>query len=213
MQITLGYGVFLKVEPIPTTEAKPWILKKHYAKRMPCVQYAFGLFDNRVLRGVVTFGQPASPWLCLGVCGELYKDKVIELNRLCIDDGLKNGASCLIGRALHLLPSSIVVSYADTKQGHIGYVYQSTNWLYTGLTKERTDMYSESGHSRHHCGDTSRRQERSAKHRYVYFCGNRKERKAMLDALKYEVQPYPKGQTRRYDAGAKIDTQPLLFSA
>ena len=188
-------------------------MRKHYAKRMPCVQYAYGLYDGRILCGVVTYGQPASPWLCVGVCGEKYKGHVIELNRLCVDCDIANASSQLISKSLRMLPCYIVVSYADTDQGHVGYVYQSTNWLYTGCTKERTDMFSESGHSRHHGGDSTKRQPRSAKHRYVYFVGNKRERKEMRKALRYEVKPYPKGDTRRYDASAAIHTQPLLFRA
>ena len=201
----------MKVEQIPMKEARPWILKKHYARRMPCVQYAFGLFDSGVLCGVVSYGQPASPFLCKGVCGEKYKSMVIELNRLCVESENPNGASKLVGRSLSLLPPCIVVSYADTERNHIGYVYQATNWIYTGCTKERTDMYSESGHSRHNGGDSSKRQCRSAKHRYVYFVGTRKQKREMREALRYEVLPYPKGESKRYDASAKVDIQGTLF--
>ena len=28
----------------------------------------------------------------------------------------------------------IVVSYADTSKGHVGYVYQATNFIYTGMS-------------------------------------------------------------------------------
>lgn len=112
-----------------------------------------------------------------------------------------NYASVLVGRSLRMLPHGLfVVSYADTGWGHIGYVYQATNWLFTGTTKARTDMYSESGHSRHNCGDSGRRQFRSAKHRYVYLTGTNKQRKKMRQQLRYPVLPqYPKGDTLHYD--------------
>ena len=46
----------------------------------------------------------------------------------------------LVGRSLRLLPKpSVVVSYADTAQGHVGYVYQAANFIYTGLSAKRTD--------------------------------------------------------------------------
>ncbi len=40
-----------------------WIVKKHYAKRLPIMQYTFGLFDeDRMLHGVCVFS-PANDWL------------------------------------------------------------------------------------------------------------------------------------------------------
>lgn len=120
-----------------------------------------------------------------------------------IDSENRNGASELVGKSLRLLPKpTIVVSYADTAQGHVGYVYQATNFLFTGTTKARTDMASVGGkHSRHSKGDKTDRVARSAKHRYVYFCGTKSQKKEMLLALNYKPHPYPKGDTSRYDVG------------
>jgi hypothetical protein len=147
------------------------------------------------------------------VCGKNNKDKVIELNRLCIDTTTKNAASVLVGRSLRMLSGPlIVVSYADTAQNHVGYVYQATNFLFTGTTKERTDMAAENGrHSRHNKGDSSNRIHRSSKHRYVFFIGTKKEKKNLKDQLLYPVLPFPKGNTKRYDAGGKVATQSILF--
>ena len=222
-----GRGNIMRVEPIPTIEAKPWIMKRHYAHRMPCVQYAFGLFDGNECCGVVTFGIPATPHLCVGVCGEELSDKVLELNRLCVESDEKNGASMLVGSALRLLPGAfVVVSYADTAHGHIGYIYQATNWIYTGTTDAgrktpRPDrIVSAHRHGRHEARiaggdkvDTSIGTliYRKPKHRYIYFVGNKRERKEMRKALRYPVLPYPKGETRRYDASATIETQATLF--
>jgi len=131
------------VLPIKTEEAVPWILRKHYAKRLPSISYAFGLYEDGVLIGIVTYGMPASNQLCEGVCGIENKQKVIELNRLCLQDNSKNQASFLVANSIKLLPKpTIIVSYADTAQGHIGYVYQATNFLFTGTTKERTDNFA-----------------------------------------------------------------------
>lgn len=168
---------------------------------MPNIQYAFGLLADEVLVGVVTYGQPPSPSLCKGIAGEENRKNVIELNRLVLLPDLNgnNNASILISRSLKMLPKDLfVVSYADWGGWqHVGYVYQATNWLYTGLTKRRTDKYSESGHSRHYKKGETRRQIRTEKHRYVYLTGNRKRQ---LKQLKYPViTPYPKGDSKRYD--------------
>jgi len=186
----------MKIIKINYNDTKPFLIGIHYAHRMPCIQYAFGLICDDLLEGVVTYGQPASPYLCKGLAGENNRKRVIELNRLVVTTNKKNAASFLIGGSLKMLPKDLfVVSYADSQMGHIGYVYQATNWIYTGITKARTDIFSESGHSRHHCADVSKRQYRSAKHRYVTFTGSKK---TMIKELRYPIAPYPKGETKRY---------------
>ena len=175
-------------------EAKQFILNVHYAKRMPSISYVYGLYDATELIGVCSFGSPASHSLCIGVAGEENASLVIELNRLVLKYNRKNEASFLVGRSLRLLPKpKIVVSYADTAQDHVGIVYQATNFLFTGTTKERTDMAGAAGkHSRHHLGDRTQRQFRSSKHRYVYICADKKTRRRLLGKLNYEIMDYPK---------------------
>jgi len=202
----------MKVLPIKSEEAVPWILQKHYAKRLPSISYAFGLYIDNQLKGIVTYGIPASNALCEGVCGVDNKSFVIELNRLCLQDNTKNEASFLVANSIKLLPKPmVIVSYADTAQGHVGYVYQATNFLFTGTTKERTDMFAVEGKHSRHATDPSVRQFRSAKHRYVYIHGNKTERKKLLKSLNYKQEPYPKGDIKKYDSGGEVATQNLLF--
>lgn len=191
------------VRRIEYKDTKPFILGIHYARRMPCIQYAYDYFEDSVLLGIVTYGQPASPSLCKGIAGEKNRHNVLELNRLVFLPMYNGGnrASYLVSQSLKMLPTyTYVVSYADFGAwGHVGYVYQATNFLYTGKTKERTDIYTE-GHSRHYDHNETRRKPRSAKYRYVYLVGNKREKKQMLHELKYNViSTYPKGDTRRYD--------------
>ena len=70
---------------------------------------------------------------------------VYELNRLWISDGLpKNIESRFIGWCLRELkrirPNTILVSYADGSKGHVGIVYQATNWTYTGQSLPFKDI-------------------------------------------------------------------------
>lgn len=182
-------------------------MKKHYAKRIPSVSYCFGLFQNIELIGVCSIGKPASPSLCIGVCGETESQFVYELNRLIIKDGLpKNTLSWFVAQCLKKLPQMILVSYADSQQGHHGYIYQATNFLYTGATKERTDIGAEDGsHSRHYKTGETQRKFRSSKHRYIYFIGNMK--KKWLKKLRYPIQSYPKGDNKRYDTSYQPSVQ------
>ena len=203
-----------KINSIETYLCKDWILYKHYAKRIPSISYSFGLFDDNILIGILTIGKPASPQLCEGICGKQFNKYVYELNRLCVNDNLeKNVLSYFVSGCIKLIKEDmILVSYADTKMNHNGYIYQATNWIYTGATKERTDIGFEDGsHSRHYDKniDYSIRKHRSSKHRYVYFIG--KLKKQFIKNLKYDIMPYPKGENKKYDASFNPTTQKILF--
>ena len=207
-----------KIKSIDTSQSKEWLLKKHYAKRLCSISYCFGLFDeSNFLIGICTFGSPPSRALCIGVCGVENAHKVNELNRLCVNDGLeKNVLSYFVSNCLKLLPNDlIIVSYADTLQGHNGYIYQATNWIYTGATKERTDIGSEDGsHSRHYNKNidyTKNRKFRSSKHRYITFTGTKQQIKMLKSKLKYKQEPYPKGENKRYDSSYNPSVQTELF--
>jgi hypothetical protein len=201
-----------RILPIDPREAYPFIMEIHYARRMPPISYAYGLIRSGSLLGIVTYGKPASRTLCDGICGPEWTDKVIELNRLCLLRNEPNEASRLVGGSLRLIPRpSIVVSYADTGQDHLGVIYQATNFLYTGQTVPRDDWYLEGEETAHirrlghlasehgglaglreEYGDRLRTRPRSVKHRYVYITGSRSDRRAILDALRYQIQPYPR---------------------
>ena len=205
----------INIQKISYDDAHPWVLRKHYARRIPNIKYAYGLFKDCVLVGVVTFGIPASPTLCRGVCGDEFSDRVLELNRLCIDSDIDNSASLLVANSMKLLPSeTIVVSYADTSMGHVGYVYQATNFIYTGKTIPRTDPDAGDNVHHRHFGDditTCPRRARAEKHRYIYFIGPKNWKKKMRNILRYGEQPYPKGTASRYDASYQPTTQMVLY--
>jgi hypothetical protein len=194
------------VKQISYNDTKPFILDIHYAKRMPSISYAYGLFDSGDLIGVISYGSPPSPALCKGIAGEENKGLVIELNRLVLKNNKKNQASMLIGASFKLLPKpKIIVSYADTEQEHTGVVYQATNFIYTGLSDKRKEwrIIGKNIHSKTVCETYSLQErktnkdkfehvDRPRKHRYVYLIGNKNEKKKLLKDLKYKVQEYPK---------------------
>ena len=197
------------VRAIDVKDAHFFILNIHYARRIPSISYAFGLFEGRDLRGVVTYGTPASSTLLRGVAGKGWADKVIELNRLCLLDNRKNEASRLVGASLKMLPHPrIVVSFADTAQNHEGIVYQATNFIYTGLSSKFMDPKVKGLEHQHHAtyahGLTNKQLiekhgeenvyfvERSRKHRYLFLVGDRREKRAMAKDLLYKQIPYPK---------------------
>jgi hypothetical protein len=183
-------------------EAIDFLLPRHYSGRKPNIKYAYGLFVDKEIKAVVTFGIPASPSLCRGVCGEKWKNKVLELNRLCRVDNYNGQLSYFVSYCLRDLKKHklIVVSYSDLAMNHHGYIYQACNFLYTGATKERTDKYTLNGkHSRHYKEEEQGeyRKVRSSKHRYIYFCADKRTKKEMLKDLRYPILEYPKGDNNK----------------
>jgi hypothetical protein len=97
-----------------------------------------------------------------------------------------------------------LVTYADPAQGHLGIIYQATNWLYTGFS-QAMPLYDigdgKHRHSRslaHTYGTHSVKYllshgvdikvvHQTAKHRYVYFLD-----RGWQDRLCCPVLPYPK---------------------
>jgi hypothetical protein len=222
----------MRVLPIKNEETHDWLLRVHYAKRIPSISYAFGLFNERELVGIVTYGTPPSPSLCEGVAGKNNVNIVLELNRLAFVSPIQNGPSLLVSHSLKLLPKpTIVVSYADCAQGHVGYVYQATNFLYTGLSAKRTDwkikgmehlhgktvanmahgQENPAEYMRARFGDDFYLEDRPRKHRYIYICADKKDRKRLQSELLYPIEPYPKGDSSRYDISYLPATQGQLF--
>lgn len=205
------------VKRVGRKECEHFILNIHYAKRWPPITYAYGLFDNDEIIGIVTYGTPSSAPLRRGLAGPEFSQYVLELNRLCLKYNRKNEASKLVGRSLKMLPKkSIVVSYADTSQNHVGYVYQACNFLYCGLSAKRTDWKikgkehlhgqtiadefrgkpNRSSLMREKYGDDFYLSPRPRKHRYVYICGNKYFKSSVMKSLKYKIEPYPKGTNK-----------------
>jgi hypothetical protein len=185
----------VNIVKVPGKAVSNFIIANHYSKKVAPISYAWAMQNkNGDIIGAVTFGQSASPYVSISIRGRDSAIPVLELNRLAIASNDKNAASKLIGYALRHLPKNmLIVSYADTGFGHIGYVYQATNWHYSGITKKRTDIYSPSGHARHHGGDVSVRQDRTPKHRYWIATGKNANRASLWPSL-----PYPKGETVRH---------------
>jgi len=202
-----------RVVQISRQDTKPFLLGIHYARRMPSISLAYGLLRDDKLEGVATYGTPPSATLRSGLCGPDYVENVLELNRLCLKANAKNDASRLISNSLRLIQGNrIIVSFADTSHGHLGIVYQASNFLYCGLSAKRTDwkvrgkehlhgqtiadefrgVKNRAKAMREKYGADFYLEPRPRKHRYVMILGDRKFKRAALAALRYGLEPYPK---------------------
>lgn len=216
-----------EIVSIDKFQTKQWLKYKHYARRIPPISFAFGLFEGKNMVGVCTFAPPPKAMNDGQSVFDGLKMTVFELNRLVLNDGLdKNAASFFISRCLKLLPKPCcIVSYADATFGHVGYIYQALNFIYTGLNQVHERQWFVDGkeiHSRTLSGlkMTSAEKKEAAgiekgeytkKHRYFIFLGSKTEVKKMREAFKYDVFPYPKGETTKYDASFLPVLQTKLF--
>ena len=79
---------------------------------------------------------------------------------------------------------------------HTGYIYQATNFIYTGISAKRTEWRIKGSnlHSktiteqstlqeRKHNTDIYEVVERPQKHRYIYIVGNKKDKKNLKNRL------------------------------
>ncbi len=181
--LKIKHGFFAEIDK---RLARLAVIERHYLHR-PCpITWAWGVVVDEKLKGVLTVGRPCSRTVCEGVCGKERSADVYELNRLWLDEGLPcNSESQFIGWCLRELRKTnrnvILVSYADTKpsedapEGHLGIIYQSTNWVYTGTSTP----FADKAHGQ--------MIERSTKHRYVFFL-NAADKKL----LQWQTFAYPK---------------------
>lgn len=224
-----------KIERIDTKETAEWMLFKHYARRKAPVVYAFGLFDkDHKLQGICTFGMPCVQ-MNNGKCiFYSYRVRTLELNRLCVNDNLgKNVLSFFVSWCIKLIPDRplCLVSFADPSNGHQGYIYQATNWLYTGKSQiggknkkyifegrnyhgktvtekwvtEKFGSYDKDKTLPQNCESFGMIVENfGTKHRYIMFLGTEKEKKDMYYDCVYTFMDYPKGENTRYDSSYEV---------
>jgi hypothetical protein len=135
-----------QIEVVNYKTVKPFIEKWHYSSsvRGLHIEQCFNLtspdgsFGLPRMIGAMIYGKPAMPDVSKKYC-EDNPEVVLELNRLCcIDDTPKNTESYFIGKTLKWLKENteyrVIISFADTAQGHEGTIYKATNFIYKGKT-------------------------------------------------------------------------------
>jgi hypothetical protein len=107
----------------------------HYAGCVPHSKLVpLGVWEDGRFIGCVIFGRGAASEI--GSPFGLRQNKVCELVRIALREH-KTPVSRILAIAVKLLQKQspglrLVVSFADTAQGHVGSVYQAANWLYLG---------------------------------------------------------------------------------
>ena len=198
----------IRVQSIPYTVAKAFVVRNHYLHSLPGgTRLTFGIFLAKRLLGAITFG--VGPYNAPSLVEGATADNCLTLTRLWLADDLPhNSESRVLSAVLRSLRRhtnvKVLVTYADPARGHMGTIYQATNWLYTGLS-EPTPLYDLGDGKLAHCrtvgtiygsrsvryltshGITLNLVPQSPKHRYVYFLDD-----SWRPRLRVSVLPYPK---------------------
>jgi len=161
----------------------------------------------------------------LPVCfGFIERWNGFKLTRLWISDSEgKNAESWFLGQTFKWLKEyapkiKVLMSYTDPTFGHIGTIYQASNWLYQGSDIRTADyfMYKineecyhpRSVFSKYDTNDWATLQKlipdiemvsMEKKHRYLYILANKREKKKILQTLKHPLKPYTKFERKRSD--------------
>jgi hypothetical protein len=153
------------------------------------VSFAFGLYDEEELVGVCTFGVPASREAQKSVCPS-DPGLALELNRLWVHDRMpRNTESWFVSRCLAALPPRLIFSYADTREGHAGYIYRALNFTWAGWTDmdrktPRFDYIVPGKHTREAfrsgLGANAVKVRRKPKHKYWTTTGDRRDKRRLV---------------------------------
>jgi hypothetical protein len=213
------------VGPVTPDDVQQFARRYHYTGTGGNMVWRWGLWHGPVLHGVVAYNLPTRT-VCQSVFGVEHVDKVWHMGRLILsDDSPRNSESRLIGGSLKAVERDYpgvwaVLTYAAPDAGHIGYVYQATNAIYTGTSSTEhyyIDTYGQrrsnyvNGHRLSKSNAVSRGwtvHDSQAKHRYVYILGNKSERRQRLKLLKFPVLKYPKQKTGGDAIASKQKTSP-----
>lgn len=197
------------VYPASTEDVREFCRRYHYTHVGNNINWRWGLWHGPTLLGVVAYNLPTRS-VCASVFGEDQLANVWHMGRLALSDNAPhNSESRLISGSLKAIHRDYphvwaVLTYAATDAGHIGYVYQATNAVYTGEAGDPSYYIDEAGARRGtHLDGHGVTADRAAamgwtkasggpKHRYVYVLGSKRERRQRLKILRYPILPYPK---------------------
>lgn len=173
----------------------------HYSKSVPVNPFAFSVFNNQdEWCGCVLYSAGANN--NIGLPYGLRSGQIIELTRMALN-GKQESTSKVLAVSMkilnkHLPLVKMIISFADTKQNHIGIIYQATNFYYTGTVKTTPDYFFRGRWMRQRqinslIGSLSKlppdtpRRKGADKIRYIYPLD-----KSLIPLCKSLSKPYPK---------------------
>lgn len=199
----------MTVGPVAVADAQEFARRYHYTGVGNNLNWRWGLWHGAVLHGIVAYNLPTRR-TCASVFGAEHEHRVWHMGRLILSDASpRNSESRLIGGSLRAIRAEYpdvwaVLTYAATDVGHLGYVYQATNAIYTGVGGDLNYYIDLAGQRRGTHLDGRRvgperaeamgwtRHAGGVKHRYVYVLGSKSQRRHRMSLLRLSQFPYPK---------------------
>ena len=129
------------VKVIDSKSAKKYTIENHYMKTFPNPKVCFGVFYNKRLSGVLTFGySPATKQKIQKIIPEIKDGEFLEMQRMNILDTLGyNTESFVLGKVYELFKKNtkikVLITHAGGCKNDCGIVYQSSSWQYFGKEK------------------------------------------------------------------------------
>jgi hypothetical protein len=128
----------INVKIINSKAARAYTVKNHYMKTFPNPLVCFGVFHNKLLSGVVSFGlSPSTEQKIKKIVPKINRNEFIEMQRMHISDLLKqNTESYVLGKIYKLFKANTKIKLLITHSGgcknDCGIVYQASSWMYFG---------------------------------------------------------------------------------
>lgn len=206
--------------------ARHAVMRWHYSRAMPAFKLVrIGVWEEGRFVGAILYGVGANRHIARPF--NLKDTEVCELVRVALAPGRRYPTSKCVAVSLKMLKRQspglkLVVSYADAGQGHVGTIYQATNWIFLGAATQpylevkgkvvhpRTlyDRYGPGGQSvpwlRENVDPNAQRVTMPAKLKYVWPFD--RELRQRLEAV---AVPYVKNVTDLHSKVAAADTTTL----
>jgi hypothetical protein len=214
----------LIVKKVPANEATKFFIKNHYTHSCNGLSIAYGFYNENEMVCLIGFGRPSGKNLAASIWNGGNDKNTLELLRMfSFDYCPKNTESYCISKSIKQLRMDMpnvkmLVSYADTSAGHVGYIYQASNWMFIGtgsnerkifvdgIRQHRRSLYARYGTSsiqKLKCilGDRIvSSNDRFMKNKYIYpITKGKTEHREVVDSLKVVSIPYPKGDCQHYN--------------
>nr|DAF35470.1 MAG TPA: hypothetical protein [Caudoviricetes sp.] len=152
----MGRAKEIKVKVIPSSIANTFIVRHHYShKVVNNSKLHFGAFLDGKLHGVMSYGPSMIKAKMLGLVEGTGWNEFLELNRMAFDEYLpRNSESRCIGLSLRLIKKNApqvkwVISFADGCSCGDGAIYRASNFVLTGIKKNKALAVLPSGEKIH----------------------------------------------------------------
>ena len=176
----------------------------HYAKAVPYCSTGYSVFnDKNEWCGVVLFNRGSRNG---GKPYQLVIGEFAELIRMALN-GKQESTGKVLSLAMKIFKKDnplckMLISYADTGQGHKGIIYQATNWIYEGEIIPSRPFFKDANGKMIHSRTAAKMKEQGKiknyddgleritntnKHRYIYPLD-----KSLMPLCKKLSKPYPK---------------------